>query len=602
MAVPVSGPGSTEGGALLVLAIVIPVAAALLGFAAGGRRTERIALGALPIGLTVAVLIAAAVPPASAVPLTDGVLTYLLGGWAPPLGVALRADGLSAVMLVIAAVVVCAVGVFARADFAIADGAAETRAPFAFWILLPMIWAGLNTVFLAGDLFTLYVALEILTFAAVPLVCLDGRGETLQAALRYLLFALLGSVLYLAGTVLLYGAYGTLDIVLLSQRVAVAPAPLVAGALMTVGLLAKTALVPLHLWLPPAHAGAPPAGSALLSALVVKGSFFIVVRLWFDVMPGLPSVAATQMLSTLGAAAIVLGSVVALRQERLKLLIAYSTLAQIGYLFLLFGLAFDVDSAAMQKGDALAGGMLQAMSHATAKAAMFMAAGSIYVAMGHDRIAALAGAGRRVPVAVLAFALGGVALAGLPPGGAYLAKELLLGAAARTGQWWWAVVIQAGGAFTGAYLLLVLARVLAPPDRAAAGDVDTHHGRVAWYPQAAALVLAMVSLSLGLVDWSAWLPIPPGARLAASVVDTLAAAVWPVLAGGVLAVLIGRWTTPSGGRLARAVATLGPLRRGGIALGENVCRGDAFLRRWPMAGVSLLALAVAFGAALWTGR
>src|SRR5262249_8706051 len=160
-------------------------------------------------------------------------------------------------------------------------------------------------------LFTLYVALELVTFAAVPLVCLDGRAETLQAALRYLLFALIGSVLYLGGAVLLYGAYGTLDILLLSERVNAEVATFAAAALMTVGLLAKTAVFPLHLGLPPAHAGAPAAGSAVLSALVVKASFFIVVRLWFNVMPGLPGIAAAQLLAGLGAAAIVFGSVLA---------------------------------------------------------------------------------------------------------------------------------------------------------------------------------------------------------------------------------------------------------------------------------------------------
>ena len=211
---------------------------------------------------------------------------------------ALRADGLSAVMLAVTAVVICAVAVFAAADFS--PTATEARAPFAFWILLLAIWAALNTIFLGGDLFTLYVALELLTFAAVPLVSLDGRAETLRAALRYLLFALLGSVLYLMGTALLYGLYGTLDIVLLSRRVGAEPAALVAAALMTTGLLAKTALFPLHLWLPPAHAGAPAAASAILSGLVVKGSFFIVVRLWFNVMPGLPGFAATQLLAALG--------------------------------------------------------------------------------------------------------------------------------------------------------------------------------------------------------------------------------------------------------------------------------------------------------------
>ena len=110
---------------------------------------------------------------------------------------------------------------------------------------------------------------------------------------------------------------------------------------MTTGLLAKTALFPLHLWLPPAHAGAPAAASAVLSALVVKGSWFLVVRLWFDVMPGVVTLSSAQLLAGMGAAAIVVGSVVAVRQERLKLLVAYSTLAQIGYLFLMFPLAFD---------------------------------------------------------------------------------------------------------------------------------------------------------------------------------------------------------------------------------------------------------------------
>ena len=430
---------ATSGGSLLVLAIMLPVAGMLAAFAAGGRHAERIVLATLPLGLAIAVTIVVTLLRAG------GPLVYLLGGWAPPLGMVLRADSLAAVMLLTTAVVMCAVGVFARAEFRTPPGTEEARASLAFWLLLLAVWAGLDTVFLAGDLFTLYVALELLTFAAVPLVCLDGRPATLAAALRYALFALIGSVLYLVGTVLLYGAHGVLDIVLLSQRIQPDPTTLVAAALMTVGLLAKTALFPLHLWLPPAHAGAPAPASAVLSALVVKGSFFIVVRLWFGVMPGLPGFSAAQLLAGLGAAAIVVGSVVALRQERLKLLIAYSTLAQIGYLFLMFPLAYHAASGRLESGGALAGGLLQAISHATAKAAMFMAAGLIYAALGHDRIAGLGGIARALPMTVLAFAVGGVSLVGVPPSGAYLAKELLLGAAAETGQWWWAVVLQAGG-------------------------------------------------------------------------------------------------------------------------------------------------------------
>jgi formate hydrogenlyase subunit 3/multisubunit Na+/H+ antiporter MnhD subunit len=316
----------------------------------------------------------------------------------------------------------------------------------------------------------------------------------LQAALRYLLFALLGSILYLVGTALLYGSYATLDIVLLSRQVRMEPATLVAATLMTIGLFAKTALFPLHLWLPPAHAGAPAAASAVLSAVVVKGSFFIVVRLWFDVMPGLLGHAGAQLFGGLGAAAIVFGSVVALQQQRLKLLIAYSTVAQIGYLFLMFPLALDPVSAALQGSGALTGGMLQAISHATAKAAMFMAAGLIYTVLGHDRIAELGGIARAIPMTIFAFALGGVSLIGLPPSGGFLAKWLLLEAAVSTGQWWWAIVMLAGGLFTSAYMFIVLSSAVSPSSEPLKLRVV-----VPRYQEAAALALALTSLFLSLV-------------------------------------------------------------------------------------------------------
>jgi len=582
---------ATTGGFLLVLSLVAPVVGVLLAFVAGGRYVERIAFATMPLGFAIAVAIAVTLRQ------TGSPLVYLLGGWAPPLGVALRADGLSAVMMMTTAVVICAVGLYARADFATPVGSLEARGSFVFWILLLAIWGALNTVFLGGDLFTLYVALELVTFAAVPLVSLDGRAETLQAALRYLLFALLGSVLYLVGTALLYGAYGTLDIVLLSNRVHANPGTLVAAALMTVGLLAKTALFPLHLWLPPAHAGAPAAGSAILSALVVKGSFFIVVRLWFDAMPRLPGFTAAQLLAGLGAAAVVFGSVVALRQERLKLLIAYSTLAQIGYLFLMFPLALSADADRLESGGALAGGLLQAISHATAKAAMFMSAGLIYAALGRDRITELGGVGRALPLSVLAFALGGVALIGVPPSGAYLAKELLLRATAETAQWWWALVIQAGGFFTSGYLVLVLAHALAPAE-----EPITLRDSVPRVGEAAALALAVCSLLLGLVDWEPYLSVPRAALSNPLGLKTVSAALWTIVGGALLAILLGRW----GHRLARVgnslLGTLGSARRIALALGGAVESIDSLLRQWPAAGMSLLMLVLLLGAAMLEGR
>lgn len=482
----------TPWGLLPVLAVMLPVAGMVAALPLGARGAERLTFALLPVGLLVAIGTAVATY-ASGAP-----LVHLPGHWAPPLGLAFRADGLAAAMLLTAAIVIGAAALYARAEIGAPAGAPERRESVSFWSLLLAVWGAINLAVVADDLFTLYVALELLTFAAMPLACLDGKRETLEAALRYLMFALLGSVLYLLGVALLYAAYGTLDIVLLAQRARAVPATIVAAALMTAGLLAKTALLPLHLWLPPAHAGAPAAASAVLSALVVKGSFVLVVRLWFGVMPGLPAPAAAQVLAALGAAAIILGSVAALAQVRLKLLVAYSTVAQIGYLFLMFPLMTAAIVSAEDAARAWTGGVLQAVSHAFAKAAMFLAVGLMAKGLGHDRIAGLAGAGRAMPLCLLTFGLAGLSLMGVPPSGGFAAKWLLLTSAIEAGQWWWALVILGGGLLTGTYVYRVLAVALTQ-GRDDTATVAEPKGQ-AWV----ALALALLSVVLGFLPLGAF--------------------------------------------------------------------------------------------------
>ena len=379
-------------------------------------------------------------------------------------------------------------------------------------------------------------------------------------------------MLYLLGAVLLYGAYGTLDIALLAAQIRPDPATLAAAALMTTGLLAKTALFPLHLWLPPAHAGAPAAASAVLSALVVKGSWFLVVRLWFDVMPGVVTFSSAQLLAGMGAAAIVFASVVALRQERLKLLVAYSTLAQIGYLFLMFPLAFDVASGAMTHGPALEGGMLQALSHATAKAAMFMAAGLVYAALGHDRIADMGGVARAMPITIAAFALSGLALMGILPSGAYVAKKLMLGAAGTSGQWWWELVLNGGAIFTAGYVVLVLSRALRPGAAVVVAPVS----RIG---ELAALSLAVMSFLLALANAGVVKnPLAP---------SELANTAMVIVGGAILSLLLARRHDA----VRAAWYAVAPFER-----------LDRTLRRWSPACLCLVLVAVAFGALLGMAR
>jgi formate hydrogenlyase subunit 3/multisubunit Na+/H+ antiporter MnhD subunit len=575
---------TTPGGLLLALAVLVPFIGVLAGLVLGGRNAQRVAFLTMAVGFGVAVAVADHF-------LRSGApVVYLLGGWAPPLGVALRADALAVVMLLVVAVVVFGIGVYACADFGTPSDTREARGPLAYWLLLMAVWGSLNLVFVSGDLFTLYVALELLTFAGVPLVSLEGRGETLRAALRYLLFALLGSVLYLLGAVLLYGAYGTLDIALLAAHIRPDPATLAAAALMTTGLLAKTALFPLHIWLPPAHAGAPAAASAVLSALVVKGSWFLVVRLWFDVMPGVVTLSAAQLLAGMGAAAIVFGSIVAVRQERLKLLVAYSTLAQIGYLFLMFPLAFDAGGNALVHGGALTGGLLQAISHATAKAGMFMAAGLVYAALGHDRIAELGGVARAMPVTVLTFAVAGVALMGVVPSGAYLAKKLLLYAADDSGQWWWTIVLQVGAVFTAGYVVLVLVNALRRT-----GEPITLVVRVSRRSEFAALALAACSLLLALAALG---PVP-GELVSNPLAPAELGSTLLTFAGGALLAL--GFARRSLLAPARDDADAGPVRRGMVAVGAAIANADVLVRRWPSASVAMLAVTALFGWLLAAG-
>jgi len=577
---------STPGGLWLAVAVLLPFVGMMIGLCLGGRHVRRVALLTALLGLALAVVIASSWLHA------DGPLVYVLGGWSPPLGIALRADGPSVVMMLAVAVVVCGIGVFAYADFDTPAGKAESRSPFTYWLLLLAVWGSLNLVFVSGDLFTLYVALELLTFAGVPMVCLDGKAETLRSALRYLLFALCGSVLYLLGAVLLYGGYGTLDIVLLSERIQPGVIAWTAAALMTVGLLAKTALFPLHIWLPPAHGGAPAAASAVLSALVIKGSWFLVVRLWFDVMPGVVTLPSAQLLAAMGATAIVVGSVVALRQERLKLLVAYSTVAQIGYLFLMFPLAFDAAGNALAQDAALTAGVLQAVSHATAKAGMFMAAGLVYAALGHDRIADLAGVARALPITVLAFVVSGVALMGVVPSGAYLAKKLLLDAADQSGQWWWTIVLQGGAVFTAGYVVLVLVSALRRPS-----EPISPVKRVARSSELAALALSVSSL---LLAFAALGPVSGDLIKNPLALEELGTTLLVLLGGAALAFALAR-SPLAGPARAGAAAASASVRRLVQPVGTAFESADGFVRRWPSASIGLLTLAALFGWLLVVG-
>lgn len=411
----------------------------------------------------------------------NGVQRYEMGAWNAPLGIELYVDGLSLLMLLVTAIVGLATSIYAGAYF-------KGKKANLFWPLWLFLWSALNALFVSADIFNLYVTLELIGLSAVALVALSGGANAITAAMRYLLVSLLGSMLYLMGVALLYHSYGTADMALLSLRTEMTPTMWLIMGLMTVGLLLKTALFPLHFWLPSAHASAPVPVSALLSALVVKASFYILWRLWIVVFP-LDNYAQANLgfiLGTLGSLAVVWGGIQALRQTRLKLLVAYSTVMQIGYLFLAFPLANIIGWKAT---------LYFILAHAIAKTAMFMAAGNILLYSGHDSINNLDRMAQRLPLSIAAFALSSISLMGLPPSGGFIAKWLLLEATIVSGQWWWGLVLITGGLLTGAYAFKVLGYAFTQEDSVNRPCLVSIPKRMEWM----ALSMAIFAIVLGFI-------------------------------------------------------------------------------------------------------
>jgi len=465
---------------LLPLAVLVPLGAAVLAFVLRGRA-QAIGLGGGLLTALAGLLLAAQVAVA-------GVQRHALGGWGAPLGIDLYADGLTALMVATTSLVGLWVSVYGTAYFGGGHGDAGHQRAY-FWPLWLLLWTALNALFVTADIFNAYVTLELLGLAAVALVALAATPAALTGAMRYLLVGLLGSLLYLLGVGLLYGEAATLDFAQLAVATPGAGVAAVGLGAITAGLVLKSALFPFHFWLPPAHASAPAPVSAVLSALVIKASFYLLLRFWFYVLPELATAALLQLLGVLGAAAVLWGGLRALTAERLKLVVAYSTVAQLGYLFLVFPLGLGQP----QGFTAWGGVALLILAHALAKAAMFLSTGAILKGAAHDGVTGIDGAAQALPVTIFAFGLAGASLIGLPPTGGFAAKWLLLNAAIAGGQWWWAAVLVAGSLLAAAYTFRVLAHAFtrlpgALPDCAVPA-------RLEW----SALALAVLALLLGFV-------------------------------------------------------------------------------------------------------
>jgi multicomponent Na+:H+ antiporter subunit D len=429
---------------LPILIVVVPLlAAGLVPLAA--FRSVRLARGLALGALTSTVAIAMA---ALARTLDQGRISYHLGGWAPPWGIEYVIDPLSGGV----AVLVAAFGLVA----AVYAGPFLAQVPRigagAFHAVYLLLVTGLLGIVVTGDLFNLYVFLEISSLAVYALIALGGpRG--VAASFRYLLLGTVAGSFYLLGVGYLYALTGTLNMADMAVRlapVADSPAVTVAVALMVVGLAIKMGLFPLHGWLPDAYTFAPAPVTGLIAAVMTKVSVYALFRILFYVVDPAPAVAdALQLLGWVGALAIVAGSAVALAQTDVRRMLAYSSVGQMGYIVM--GIAIGTPLA-------LTGALLHMLNHAVMKGCLFLAAGGVRFQTGAADVASYSGAARRLPISMAAFSVAAVSLVGLPPTGGFFSKWYLLVASVDEGLWAFALALVASSLMTAVYLFRVVER------------------------------------------------------------------------------------------------------------------------------------------------
>ncbi len=365
--------------------------------------------------------------------LDQGSLVYALGGWPAPWGIEYRVDALNALVLLVVTGIGAVVMLYARRS--VEREVPRSRIPL-FYVAYLLALAGLLGITLTGDAFNLFVFLEISSLASYILIAQGPDRRSLTAAFRYLVMGTIGATFILMGVGFLYMVTGTLNLYDLAARLdgVEANRTVRAGfAFLTVGLSLKLALFPLHLWLPNAYAFAPNVVSAFLAATATKVALYALVRFLFTVF-GAQDVFQNVPLGTvflaLALAAVFSGSFVAIFQDELKRMLAYSSVAQIGYMVL--GLSFASVTG-------LTATVVHLFNHALMKGALFLAVGCLAYRIGATRMEAIAGLGHRMPWTFGAFAVAGVSLIGLPPTAGFISKWYLVSGALELG--WWPVAV-----------------------------------------------------------------------------------------------------------------------------------------------------------------
>jgi multicomponent Na+:H+ antiporter subunit D len=379
-----------------------------------------------------------------------GLISYTLGGWNPPLGIELRIDALASLMLLILSGSATLVSIYALRSI-------EKEIPkgnqVLFYTAYLLVVAGLIGISITGDAFNIFVFLEISSLSTYALISMGKDRRALHASFQYLIMGTIGATFILIGIGFLYVMTGTLNINDLSSRlpaVADTSAVRAAFAFITIGVGIKAAMLPLHQWLPNAYTYSPSVVSTFLAATATKVAVYVMIRFelsLFGVEFSLLEMPFDKLLMLLGVIGVLGGSISAIYQSNVKRMLAYSSIAQIGYILLAIGLASHAGFTAA---------LLHMFNHALIKGTLFMALGLICYRFVSTELSNMAGIGKTMPLTMAAFTIGGLSLIGVPGTAGFISKWYLITSLLDGGLWLMALLILVASVLTLIYVGKVL--------------------------------------------------------------------------------------------------------------------------------------------------
>ena len=360
---------------------------------------------------------------------SNQVLYYRIGGWDAPWGIEYALDKVGGLVILVVSIIGALSLVYAKRSV-------EKEIPperiYLFYAMLMLCLSGLLGIVITGDAFNLFVFLEISSLSSYVLISLGKDKRALTSAFNYLIMGTIGATFYIIGVGMMYMMTGTLNMADLSTilpAVADSKTVMVALAFLTVGISLKLALFPLHAWLPGAYAFAPSVVTVFLAATATKVSLYVLMRIFFTVFGKVDVFETFQIqpvLLAMALAAMFIASLTAIWQQNIKRMLAYSSIAQIGYMVL--GVAIATEAG-------LTGGIIHIFNHALMKGSLFMAVGAMAFAAGVTTVNDMAGMGRRMPLVMAAFVVGGLSLIGVPLTVGFVSKWALVSAALDAHMW-----------------------------------------------------------------------------------------------------------------------------------------------------------------------